>query len=179
MFYKEIILSNKDTLIIRNATRADAYYIIEYCNIIGGESDYLLFGENEFCYTLEDEELFIERVNEEENELMLIAYLNSEIVGIGQLSPHFNKRLAHNCEIALSVKKKCWHMGIGKALLLELVNFAKSNTNIKNINLSLYKENINAYNLYKKIGFIKVGERKNYFYSKGKYYNQILMEINL
>lgn len=39
---------NKMTLLINKAQRADAFRIVEYLNIVGGESDNLLFGANEF-----------------------------------------------------------------------------------------------------------------------------------
>lgn len=41
-------LKNNKYLILRKSTIWDAKQIIEYLNCVGGESDYLLFGKDEF-----------------------------------------------------------------------------------------------------------------------------------
>ena len=45
---KEIKLKNGQNLILRKANGNDAEKMIEYLNTVGGESDNLLFGKNEF-----------------------------------------------------------------------------------------------------------------------------------
>ena len=52
--------------------------------------------------------------------------------------------------------------GIGSALVETLVNYAKKN-NLCFLTLEVRESNKNARSLYEKFGFIKVGERKNYY----------------
>lgn len=53
--------------------------------------------------------------------------------------------------------------GLGKELLQEVVDTLRKNENIKNIYLDVVKDNVIAVNLYKEVGFEKVGELKNIF----------------
>lgn len=50
---KEIELNNGEALILRKPIVDDAKGIIEYFNIVGGESENLLFGKGEFRLTVE------------------------------------------------------------------------------------------------------------------------------
>ena len=54
--------------------------------------------------------------------------------------------------------------GIGSALVETLVTYAKKN-NLCFLTLEVRESNGNARSLYEKFGFIKVGERKNYYSS--------------
>ena len=52
--------------------------------------------------------------------------------------------------------------GYAQALMQELIMILKEKS-VSKIFLEVRKDNINAKNLYEKIGFIKNGERKNYY----------------
>ena len=62
--------------------------------------------------------------------------------------------------------------GIGSALVETLVTYAKKN-NLCFLTLEVRESNGNARSLYEKFGFIKVGERKNYYSSPTE--NAVLM----
>ena len=57
------------------------------------------------------------------------------------------------------VKKKYRHQGIGQKLLNELINLSKQ-TNLNVINLEVNYKNENAINLYKKLGFKIIRNKK-------------------
>jgi RimJ/RimL family protein N-acetyltransferase len=164
-------------LIIRKPLVDDAEKIINYLNQVGGESDNLLFGKNEFHLNVEQEREYLKNVNNDGNSLFLVGLMDDEIISIAQLSSSNRKRIAHNFDLGISVKQAFCHKGIGSAMVEELVNFAK--TNHKNINLSVKASNVNAINLYEKFGFKKVGCHKNYLCINGEYDDQILMDLDL
>lgn len=87
------------------------------------------------------------------------------------------KRISHNSEIAISVKKDYWNIGIGSAVMEELIKFAKDKESIKIISLGVREYNINAIKLYEKYGFKKIGTHKNYFNIEETYYDEILMDL--
>jgi len=60
---KSVILKNGAEFIIDKAKKEDAKDIIKYLNIIGGESENLLFGANGFPLSTEQEEEVIESKN--------------------------------------------------------------------------------------------------------------------
>lgn len=176
---KEVILKNGELLVLRKPSEYDAKAMIDYLNQVGGESDNLLFGKDEFPLSVEQEVKFIKRVNNDENTLMLLGLINDSIVSIAQISCHQRKRISHNCEIAISVKKKHWRIGIGNAVMEELIYFAKNHSNIKNIGLGVKANNDNAIKLYEKLGFVKVGYHKDYFMINDVYDDLILMDLYL
>ena len=108
---------------------------------------------------------------------MIIGLINNEIVSVAQISSPSRKRIAHNSEIAISVKKKYWSIGVGSAVIRELIKFAKDSGVTKNIILGVNATNEKAIKLYEKFGFKKVGIHKNYFNINGKYYDEIIMDL--
>ena len=170
---KEIKLKNGQNLILRKANGNDAEKMIEYLNTVGGESDNLLFGKNEFHFSIEQEKEYLNNLNKDKDALMIIGIINNEIVSVGQIIKLGRKRIAHNSEVAISVKKDYWSIGMS-----ELIEFARNN-DIRNIELGVKASNSKAIKLYKKFGFEKVGCHKNYFNVNGVFDDEILMDLSL
>ncbi len=174
---KEIQLKNGQILKLRNPVANDAEKMIEYLNTVGGESDNLLFGKGEFNLTVEQEVEYINRINNDTNTFMILGITNDSIVSVAQISSPSRKRISHNSELAISVRKDYWGVGIGSALMEELIQFAKQHSIIKNISLGVKASNSKAIRLYEKYGFVKVGVHKNYSYVNGSYDDEILMDL--
>lgn len=167
-----------DNLVIREAVEDDAEKILKYLNIIGGESDNLLLGENEINLTVEKEKSLIKAMKDSEKDIMLVGFIGEEVVSVTSLQSYGRKRIEHRGNLAVSVKKKYWHKGIGTKMIEELIKFAKS-INITVIELEVKKENTNAIALYEKMGFEKIGLYKNFVKINGRYYDDYLMNLYL
>lgn len=176
---KIIKLKSGKELLLRRPKEEDAEAMIEYLNIVGGESDNLLFGKNEFRLTVEQEKEYIKSINDNENALMLLGIIDNKIISVSQVSASNRKRIAHNSELAISVKKEYWGMGIGTAVMESLIDFARSSNTIKTISLGVKGSNKKAQHLYEKLGFEKVGVHKNFFNIDGNYDDEILMDLYL
>ena len=174
-----MLLKNGQEVVIRKAVKKDAQAIINYCNVVGGESDNLLFGENEFGMTLEQEEQFIEESENSKVVGLFLAFVNGEIVSIANLSTATRKRIAHTSEIGISVSKKFWGLGIATLMLESLIEFAKASKQIEVIGLAVRANNLAALGLYKKMGFIEIGIYPKCVKIKDKYYDNILMNLYL
>ncbi|NLB32241.1 MAG: GNAT family N-acetyltransferase [Tissierellia bacterium] len=174
---REVKLNNGYKLILKKAEVEDAPKMVEYLNIIGGQSDNLLFGKNEYHLNIEQEKEYLKNLDNTPKTLMLLGLVDGKLVSTAQISASGRKRIAHNSEIAISVIKDYWHMGIGTAVMEELINYAQNTKTIKNVTLGVRKGNDNAIKLYEKLGFIKVGEHKDFFKIDGKFYDEILMEM--
>lgn len=176
---KEVELRNGDHLILRKPMIDDAEKMVEYLNTVGGESDNLLFGKDEFRLTIEQEMEYIKNISKDTNTLMILGIIDSNIVSVAQISSNNRKRIAHNSEISISVKKEYWRTGIGSIVMEELIRFGKEHNTIKNISLGVRSSNVNAIKMYEKFGFIKVGIHKNFFNIEGNFYDEILMDLYL
>jgi len=178
-FINEIRLKDGRLLILREPQTADAGEIIEYLNTVGGESDNLLFGKDEFHLTVEQEIEYIAGMSRNSDAHMILAVINDTIVSVAQISSSSRPRIAHNSEIAISVKKEYWGGGIGAAVMGELIRHAKARGNIRSVSLGVRAGNAGAIKLYEKFGFEKVGVHKDYFHVNGTYYDEILMDVML
>ena len=175
--FKIIKLKSGMELLLRRPKEEDAEAMLEYLNIVGGESDNLLFGKNEFRLTVEQEREHINNVNINDNALMLLGIIDNQIISVSQVSAPNRKRIAHNSELAISVKKEYWSMGIGTAVMEVLIDFAKNHETIKTISLGVKASNKKAQHLYEKLGFEKVGVHRNFFNIDGNYDDEILMDL--
>lgn len=173
---KDIIVKNKK-VIIREADNKDAKELIEYLNVIGGESDFLTFGTGEFNKSVEQEQDFIENVLENENALFIIAEVNGKIVGNLNFSGGPRKRTEHSGEFGVSVLKEYWGVGIGKELIEYLINWSKDSGIIRKINLRARTDNTRGIHLYKKLGFLEEGIIKRDFLINGEFYDSLQMGL--
>lgn len=176
---KQLKLKSGQNLIIRTAKKEDALDLIRYVNKIGGESDFLTFGEGEFDITLEKEEEIIESHIGIENKIYLIAEIENEIAGSLNYSGRARQRTKHTGEFGLSVAKRYWGLGIGKELIKYMIDWAKEGNVVRKINLRVREDNETAINLYTKLGFKKEGIISREFYIDGKYYSSIFMGLEI
>lgn len=93
-----------------------------------------------------------------ETSLFFTATENDAVVGYIGMSVVVDEGYIFNIAVDKEYRKK----GIGSALVETLVTYAKKN-NLCFLTLEVRESNENARSLYEKFGFIKVGERKNYY----------------
>ena len=174
---KEIKLKNGKTAILRSPNKEDAQAMIAYLNIIGGESDFITFGKNEFSMSVEAEQDYIERVNSMNNSKNVLIIIENEIVGIASITSVQKERMKHNGTLGISLRKKYWGIGLGSEIMAYLIDWAKSNKITKKINLLVREDNIRGVKLYEKFGFEKEGLLKKDICVNGIYYNTIAMGL--
>lgn len=173
---KEIIVNN-EKIIIRRTNKSDAKALIEYLNVIGGESDFLTFGPGQFHLTVEQEEEFIENTLKKNNALSLIAEINGKVVGNLNFMGGPRERTAHSGEFGISVLKEYWGNGIGEALIKYLIDWSKNSGVIKKVNLRTRSDNTRGINLYKKLGFIEEGVITRDFLINGEFFDSLAMGL--
>lgn len=174
---KEIKLKNGKTAILRSPIKEDAQAMIDYLNIIGGESDFITFGKNEFSMSVEAEQDYIERINSMDNSKNVLIIIEDEIVGIASITSVQKERMKHNGTLGISIRKKYWSIGLGSEIMNYLIDWAKSNKITKKINLLVREDNIRGVKLYEKFGFEKEGLLKKDICVNGVYYNTIAMGL--
>ncbi len=164
-----------EELSIEEATIKDAEHIINYIKIVAAETPFLSFDAEEFNTSVEEEENIIQQHAIAPNQLMIVARIKEQIVGLLNIQASSKKRLKHSGEFGISVSKEHWNKGIGKHMMHYLLNWAKENTIIKKIKLRTSENNIAAIKLYEKLGFQHEGEITKDFFVDGVYYNTIVM----
>jgi len=67
--------------------------------------------------------------------------------------------------------------GYGAEALRLLLGFCFDYLNLNNVMLKVFSFNERAINCYKKVGFKEVGRRRQSYYLRGKYYDDVYMDI--
>ena len=166
-------------VIISQATKEDAELMIDFYNVVGGETDFLSFGKNQFIKNLIEYEGFLETTKEEANSIILIAKIDDKIIGIASINSSSKDRFKHVGEFGIVIVKQYCGLGLGKKIMDYLVEWSKSNGITKKISLVTNENNYRAIDLYKKVGFEVEGILKKDNYVNGIYSNSIMMGLIL
>ena len=165
----------EDTYIIREAVPDDAEKMISYLNQVGGESDNLLIGENEFTVPIEGVKRKLAMSKDSENSIVLIALENDQIIARAELEGYYTARIRHRAKFSISVKKEYWNQGIGTEMIKRIFEQAK-NLKIRIIELEVIADNERGINLYHKMGFADIGIYKDYFFVNGIFKDAVVMQ---
>lgn len=164
--------------IIREAVPDDAEKMILYLNQVGGESDNLLHGENEFAVPIEGVKRKLAMSKDSENSIVLIALENEQIIARAELEGYHAARIRHRAKFSISVRKEYWNQGIGTEMIKRIVEQAKK-MKIRVIELEAITDNVRAIALYHKMGFVDIGIYQDYFYVDGMFKDAVVMQKNV
>jgi len=176
---KIVTIRNNKGLVIREAQVKDAQKILDYLNIIAVESDFLTFGEGELGISIKEEIDFIEDCLKSDNKLFLVGEMDGEIVSTLNFIAGKRPRIKHAGELGISVLKKYWGLGIGKEMIVYLIEWAKSNNKIKKMNLRVREDNVRGIALYERLGFVKEGFITREFKINDRYYGCYHMGLEI
>ncbi|MBQ6580242.1 MAG: GNAT family N-acetyltransferase [Oscillospiraceae bacterium] len=166
-------------IIYREAEPSDAGKFLEYCKIVGSETDNLTFGAEGLSLTISQEADFIRKFAGNPGSIMIVAFDEGELIGTGAVSVVSGKpRFAHRREIAISVRKDYWGKGIGTGIMNVLMDFAKK-SGAEVIELEVRSDNEAAISLYKKFGFEKIGTNEKFFKINGEFFAADYMNLYL
>ncbi|WP_414054858.1 N-acetyltransferase family protein [Macrococcus equi] len=116
-------------------------------------------------------------INNKDNKF-LVAIIDNEVGGYCYASVSSRKRRQHSRSIAMGLSKKFRGKGIGKKLLTEIIEWAKSNQSIEKLNLGVLSVNKVAINMYRSLGFEDEGIlEKEYKMEYGTYVDDIYMRL--
>ena len=164
-----------NTYLIREAVPDDAEKMISYLNQVGGESDNLLHGKNEFAVPVEGVKRKLAMSKDSENSVVLIALENDEIIARAEIDGYYQARIRHRAMFSISVRKDYWDQGIGTEMIENIFEQAKK-MKIRIIELEVIADNVRAIHLYHKMGFVDIGTYKDYFFVNGMYKDAMVMQ---
>lgn len=114
-----------------------------------------------------------------DNDHMLVAEVEEasvkKVVGVANLSVNKSNRIRHSGSIGISVNSDYHGMGIGKALMTNLIDIGDKWLMLVRIELGAFTDNEKAINLYKSLGFEIEGTKKYAIIRNGKYEDEYLM----
>ncbi|RMG37308.1 MAG: N-acetyltransferase [Methanobacteriota archaeon] len=179
MVFQRMVPVKNHTLQIREAIPDDAEKMIEYIEIVSGESKNTGFGPGEFNVTPEQEREIVSRYLQADNMVFLLGFIDDELVAMANFASSQRPRFRHTGELGMSVKKKYWRHGIGQAMLQALIDWAKDTGIIRKMNLRVTTYNTAGIGLYEKMGFKRVGIITRDMMIDGEFVDTILMGLEI
>ena len=173
---REITLKDGRKCILRPNSPEYAEQMIRYLKETSAETDFLLRCPDEVKFSLEEEQQLLVGFLDNPGIIMMAAVVDGKVAGnmsIAGIGPQ--RRLAHRCSMAIALYKEFWGQGIGTAMIGYGSELA-AKAGWTQMDLEVVSGNDQAFNLYKKCGFIETGVRHNALrYDDGTYCDEILM----
>lgn len=173
---KAITLKSGEICVIRRPEEADAERLLRYQKESSGETPYLVAGPEDIDWTVEQQAARIQRWNASPDRLRLLAEVDGNLAGVSIVyANNPQTRLRHRCCVDITLYRKFWGMGIGTALLGEVLAAART-AGYEQAELEVVSSNAPAIGLYKKLGFAAVGTMPQAMkYPDGTYADFLLM----
>ena len=158
----EYKLKDGRNAIIRSPKDEDIPGMLDYLYISAGETDFILrYPEECSQYTVENEKALFDKINQADNEAMLVCVVEGKIAGNCPL--HWSKgiKTKHRASLGIALLSEYWHQGIGTRFFQEMIRIAEENKDILQIELDFVEGNSRARALYEKMGFRITGVKPN------------------
>ncbi len=112
------------------------------------------------------------------NHIMLLAEADGHLVGELTFHASRRKRMSHHGQFGLSVAAAWRGRGVGRALILTLLDWAAAHPTIEKVRLGVFATNARAHALYIRLGFVEECRQRDFFrLGPGEYVDDILMAI--
>lgn len=154
---KTIQLKNGSSAVIRSAIPQDAAQLLIHAREIFAEGEFVLSTPEDFRMTLEQEEAWIQDLYDDPCKLIIVAEREDEILGMLSFVNSARKRIRHLGEFSVGVTKAVRDQGIGRALILTLLDWAHEQPTIEKVFLEVFANNTRAIALYTSLGFREEG----------------------
>ena len=123
---------------------------------------------------IKEEREYLKKIVKDKNAIYLFLIINGEVMGSARIAKKENVK-NHVGELGISIRKEARGLGLGKKLFKKVLEDGTKKFKLKIVTLDVFGNNKIAQNLYKKMGFKKIGTIKNGAKYYEKYENDILM----
>ena len=174
-FSKTIKLKDNTTVVVRPLSKEDGPALLKFFTEVP-EDDRLFLKED-----VTQKEVIDRWINELDFDRVLPIVAEKDSAILGDATLHFNRYRwqLHMAEIRCVVAKEHQQKGLGTTLMRELVSFAQQK-NVSKIRANLMDTQTSAQRAFKRLGFKKEAELKDFLIDKkGKPHNLILMVNNV
>lgn len=158
----EFILKDGRTATVRSPKEEDCQAMLDYLVQSADETEFIIrYPEECGIYTVEKEKAQFERINQSDNEAMLVCFVDGKIAGNCNIMWRKFLKVKHRANVAIVLLKEYWNLGIGTRLFQELLRIAENNQDLIQIELDFIEGNTRARALYEKMGFRITGMKPN------------------
>lgn len=163
---------------IRTTAESDAQALYDHLVQVAHDGVYIVSEPDEVTKP-DDLRRRIARHNDAPNDLNIVATLNDGTI-VGDLLAHGadRRRVNHKVRMGLSVAKPFRDKGVGRAMIVALLDWARAHPTIEKVDLGVFASNLRARHLYASLGFQEEGVRiREIRIGPGHYEDDVAMAI--
>lgn len=174
MFHpRYVTLKDGRAALIRFAEPRDAEALIDQINEVGAEEVYIM--TERFSKSVGEEEEFLRNLDRRET-LFLVAVLDGRLVGSADVCRGAQSKNAHTASLGVAIRKEVRGLGLGRAMLEEMIRWAKS-VGVRKLTLGVFATNESAIALYQQLGFAEEARLKGQVVLQGRPVDELLMAL--
>ncbi|MCR5468253.1 MAG: GNAT family N-acetyltransferase [Lachnospiraceae bacterium] len=182
IFTDEEYLLDGKKILLRSAKEdlTEAQVLVDYLKTVSGETDFLLAYPDEINYTAEGELGFIKDMNESDEKMLILAFVDDEYAGNCSFAQIGScRRSSHRVDIGIAIFLKYAGFGLGRLMLERMIAKIKE-AGFEQVELTVIEGNERAYHLYESLGFKECGKIPDANkYDDGTYRDDIHMVLKL
>ena len=154
---KTIVLKNGSAALLRSPKPEDAAEMVAFMQCVASETDYLYMSPEDGFLTPEQESEKLSHALADPMGLTIVCEVDGQIAGNCQITFDRRAKLRHRATVAIALRERYWGLGLGTAMMTELIAAAKSR-GIHQVELDYIQGNDRGRALYEKLGFVPFGE---------------------
>lgn len=173
-------MKNGSDFIVRSGVTADAHDLLAQLQRLTVEDTYTIMTSVDEAQniSLSQEEAWIQSHLDNPNKLLLVAEVDSKVIGVVDCACGGYQRTKHIARLGMGVTREFRGQGVGTALMGCLIEWTRSSEQIEKLELHVHTTNKNAYGLYLKMDFKDEHIiEKNLKYGTGDYRDSLLMGL--
>lgn len=160
---KALRLKNGAVCILRSPAEEDAEAVLDYLRQTSAETDFLTRYPDEITLSAAKERELLRALAESPRNLMIAAFIDGALVGNASVAcVRELSKTAHRASFGIAVRRSAWGVGVGSALLTEILDQAAA-IGYDRLELEVVAQNRRAVALYEKFGFEICGKRPDAF----------------
>ncbi len=168
-----------ENIIYRTAKEQDAEKVVEFFNMVGGETTYMSFEKDEYALDVKEQAELLQSFEGSKTNTMLLAMDGEEIAGLSTITSSHKIKSRHIAELGIVVAKKYHGRGIGTSLIHQVTDWVRENGITTKMRLDVRADNLKAVQMYLKLGFVVEGYIKHSTLLNGVYYDDYIMGMML
>ena len=148
--------------------------LADYINSKPTKSFHLGIAQKDSNEDMEREGQFLAQKTASDNEIEIVAFVDGKVAGTAGIDAVSTKyKVRHRAEFGISLLKKYWGLGIGRALTEACIKCAKE-AGYAQLELTVVAENERAIALYESVGFVEYGRNPRGFLSRTSGFQELV-----
>ncbi|MEK7486156.1 MAG: GNAT family protein [Planctomycetota bacterium] len=161
----------------REAQPADASLVLQMMRHLFLQTNNFFRQWDELSPSVPSEMRKLQQYQQSKNSIFLLVFTENRAIGLAGLDGKPFKRVKHCATLFIGILKEYWRMGLGEQIVSQLIQWAKTQDELRKIELHARAQNFPAIQLYKKLGFREVGTLSDSLYIEGKFEDEVIMEL--